>query len=259
MLYFTIPLRSKHASNNWQDVEKLFNNTLSSILNQTDDNYRIIVCCHDVPNLFYGNEFFADKIDFITVEYPPPENHHEQMVDKFYKKLYLMTKVRNLGGGHVMFVDADDLVNCNLASFVNDNPLINGWVLKDGYIYDAKNKKAKKSTNFDKVCGTSAILKFEISDLPEFISFDSYAPTKYKNYVFCQPHTKAVEVYERKKNLTIDELPFIGAMYIINNGENHSAAKRDIKTSIIINIKKFLGAITWKKIPCEVKKDFNVR
>ncbi|MFD1899921.1 hypothetical protein GQR36_07350 [Enterococcus termitis] len=246
MLYFTIPLRSKHASNNWQDVEKLFNNTLSSILNQTDDNYRIIVCCHDVPNLFYGNEFFADKIDFITVEYPPPENHHEQMVDKFYKKLYLMTKVRNLGGGHVMFVDADDLVNCNLASFVNDNPLINGWVLKDGYIYDAKNKKAKKAQTSIKFVARLLFLNLKLAIFLNSFHLIVMHQLNTKIMFFANHILKPLK-YTKEKNLTIDELPFIGAMYIINNGENHSAAKRDIKTSIIINIKKFLGAITWKK------------
>ena len=41
MLYFTIALRSKASSANWELVVNNFNNTLSSIFNQTNSGYMV--------------------------------------------------------------------------------------------------------------------------------------------------------------------------------------------------------------------------
>lgn len=48
MIYFLIPLRSKESSNNWERVVSNFNRTLDSCFNQTNDDFKVVVVCHQI-------------------------------------------------------------------------------------------------------------------------------------------------------------------------------------------------------------------
>ena len=65
-----------------------------------------------------------------------------------------------------MVVDADDCINQNIAKFVEENLDCDGWYIKKGYVY----KEGKKyiylnSKNFNDLCGTSIIVKYELAEL----------------------------------------------------------------------------------------------
>jgi len=96
MVYFGIPLRAKAASNNWDNVVKVFNRTLRSITSQTDREYKVIVACHDIPKVSFVHD--AD-LEFIQVDSPIPVTQHEKMLDKGWKVSAIACRVRELGGG----------------------------------------------------------------------------------------------------------------------------------------------------------------
>ena len=87
MVFICIPLKSKKVSGNWQHVEQLLQNTVCSIQNSSDQDYQIFICCHEIPSLNVPNR---EKIRFLPVDYPTPANSQEQMIDKYYKKRFMM-------------------------------------------------------------------------------------------------------------------------------------------------------------------------
>lgn len=247
MLYFAIPLRSKAASKEWADVEELFNFTLASLLNQVEDEYKVIVCCHDIPKLSKKNSERKEKVEFLQVEYPTPNSLSEQMMDKYYKKAFLMKRIREHGGGFVMFVDADDLISNKVSAFVKDNKQEYGWIVDKGYIYDHNFKRIKEQNDFHKVCGTSCILRYDIIDLPEKVMFNGYNTREYDEFIFSSPHDMMATEYENSKKVRVRTMPFRSVIYVINNGENHSKDNRTLKSSLIINMKRILNKNEWKK------------
>ena len=66
MIYFGIPLRSKATANDWDKVSLFFNRTLWSVYRQTDSDFRIIVACHDIPELVHD---FDGRVEFIQVDF----------------------------------------------------------------------------------------------------------------------------------------------------------------------------------------------
>lgn len=96
MIYFLIPLRSKAASKNWEEVSRVFNRTLASVYNQTDPDFRIFVACHDIPSL---EKTYDARVEFIQAETPVPTTPHEMMLDKGYKISLMAQRLRLLGGG----------------------------------------------------------------------------------------------------------------------------------------------------------------
>lgn len=256
MMYFAIPLRSKHSSKNWKRVERLFNETIESIYNQTNPNFKIVVACHDTPRLTYKAD---ERLEIINVSFPTPNTSIEQIRDKFYKKYHIMTRIKELGGGFVMFVDADDLISNKIAEFVeSDSGDSLGWYLDNGYVYDKSLNKIKTVSEFHKLCGTSAILKYKSSDLPDNVVFLGLDKTTARDYSFQYPHGELIDAYEREKKCKITPLPFEGAIYVTNNGENHSVTRRTFKSNVKIAIKRLLNRNEFKRVTKQISNEFNL-
>ncbi|MCU7712484.1 hypothetical protein OK414_14790 [Priestia sp. JV24] len=221
MLFFAIPLRSEKTTNDWDKIQDLFNMTLKSIYAQVDQNFKVLVACHEKPRLDFKTD---DRLEFIPVDYEAPKNYDEQMADKFYKKRYLAKRIRELGAGHIMFVDADDIVSNKISQFVNNNKDKHGWVLTKGYEYNSYTGKVQLAPKFNRLCGTSAIMSFNKDDLPENATFIGFEHNKVFKYVFDYPHTQWESAYKKMKG-TLEPLPFIGAIYVTNNGENVSSSQ----------------------------------
>lgn len=96
MIYFGIPLRSRGASKNWENVCRLFNRTLASVYNQTDPNFKIIVACHEIPAL---TREYDDRVEFLRSGTPIPTNPREMMLDKGYKVSLIAQYLKDAGGG----------------------------------------------------------------------------------------------------------------------------------------------------------------
>lgn len=217
--FFVIPLRSKFSSSNWDKVEKIFNHTLQSVYNQTDSCFKILVGVHDVPKL---NFMVDDRVEFIKVYYDVPRTIDQQLLDKGYKKRFLMQRVRELGAGYVMMVDADDFISSRIVEFVRKNNHPYGYYIDKGYEFDFSKNTLQVSPRFHMLCGTSSIVKYFPEDLPEKAEFDGYDRTTYRDtYIFDCAHNRLL-TYFLELNRPLKPLPFKGAVYVIHTGENHS-------------------------------------
>lgn len=229
MLYFLIPLRSKKTTTDWPKISYLLNLTLVSIFNQTNPNFKVMIACHEIPDI---QPEFLKKVSIFQVDYPAPLTQEEQMTDKYYKKRLMMKEMLKHNGGFIMFTDADDLVSNRLAAFVDEdaNRNIDGWYFENGYEYHFDQKIIKNAPKFHHVCGTSYIIYFKPSELPASWEFTGYS--RENKYLFDHGHNEwLARLTEAGK--TLKPLPFRGAMYVINTGQNYMAGSTGFKRHML--------------------------
>ncbi len=234
MLYFLIPLRSKASSKDWDKVTLDFNNTLNSVFNQNNSDFKVLVALHDIPEVFND---FGDKLELIKVDYPEPNlveyknvtRLDQQRLDKYTKKRFLMQRVRELGGGYTMFVDADDFISNKIADYIAKKEPQHGVIFENGYEFYPKKFKIKKCPHFNNICGTSAVIYYTPEELPETARFEGYHRQnifRSNNFLFDFGHNKWSSI-AKSIGKHFDTLPFRGAMYSLETGENVSLLRKD--------------------------------
>jgi hypothetical protein len=224
MLVFIIPVKSKQVSKNWKQVSQLFENCVRSCCGQTSNDFRVIVVCHEKPDI----DFHHPLITYVQVDFPRPSespltgdiiaDKSSKELDKLLKLQAGLEKAKTFASNstHAMFLDADDLVSNQLAGFVEQHPDSNGWFFVDGYEYFYGSKRIFKRRDFHNRCGSSFILKFDLlcdlfigKILSDFslAELEAFAHIEFENLFI-------------KRGTPLEPLPFEGAIYVIDNGEN---------------------------------------
>lgn len=221
MLAFIVPLKSARVSQSWESVSTLVNHCLRSVLRQTTDQFRVIVVCHELPldPIEHPNLTFI-QVDDSLPEWDMPatmesEYLHMQRkrIDGSRKKLVGILAAREMGANYIMNVDADDFVSNRLAQFVLDSgDNKNGWYVNSGFEYVAEKYFFPIPMGFHKKCGTSHIIN--IRKFEEYSAAD--IPT---TNGFFLAHAGIVDKLE-KEGYLLEPLPFPGAVYCMEHGEN---------------------------------------
>lgn len=218
MIYFGIPLRSKKASNDWENVTRVFNRTLESVYRQTDPEFRIFVACHDIPEL-YGK--YDGRLEFLISDQPVPKTKEEMMLDKGWKVSMIAEKNRLLGGGYTMLVDSDDIVSNRIAEYVNSHPGQNGFVSRYGYIYEDGSSFMKKILAPYRICGSCSIVNYSVEDLPDRLPENLWDDSLKEKWIIRKSH-RYIPGYLKDIGRPLAEIPFPTTIYVRNTGDNHS-------------------------------------
>jgi len=208
VLVFVIPLKSKQVASSWELVSKLFERCVKSVCNQTSSEFGVIVVCHETPE----TQFHHPHLKYIEVELPIPQvfNMRDRDLDKGAKATIGLSHAQEFSPSHVMIVDADDCVSKHLAEFVRGNPSSNGWFLEKGYEYQEESKLIYlRKNSFYLRCGTSNIVNYQL-----------YPKVGEKDW-YCSHH-KQISKLMLKQGNPMQPLPFPGAVYALNHGENLS-------------------------------------
>src|SRR5215471_14819762 len=96
---FGIPLRSHNSSKDWPGVVKLFRNTVWSILRQTDPDFQVFVCCHEIPAV---PELADPRVEVIEADWNADPN--SPLADKRNKHMAIAQAWGAAGAGYLMFV-----------------------------------------------------------------------------------------------------------------------------------------------------------
>jgi hypothetical protein len=220
MLVFVIPLQSKAVAKSWERVSQLLEKCVQSACRQTHSDFHVIVVCHDKPDITFNHP----QLSYVEVDFPIPditlgtakEILDRKHTDKGRKQLAGLVAAQNFNPSHTMLLDADDLVSNRLAGLVHENPQSYGWVLKDGYLYAPGSSWIyKKSGNFYKMCGSCNIIRNDLNNTPENPEYNR----GYGYYKFYIDHGKVPEVLAGK-GYPLEVLPFYGAVYVVQTGEN---------------------------------------
>lgn len=244
MITFIIPVKSKRVSGSWEHFSKLFERTIKSVSNQTSENFRIVVVCHEKPEIGFEHP----KVEYIHVDFEPPVLHpelaekHDGMKeeDKSKKIMAGLDYIKKYEQDYVMVADADDCISNRIAEYVDEHKSqdLPGWYFKKGYIYREGDKFISlNKEGFNLLCGTCIVIK---PDLIQHI---------FKN----KPHLLYVhQTIQLTESETLSPLPLPGAIYSMGNGENHfmsGTMMKDLATG-----KKFFSLSSFKGILRKLKK-----
>ena len=206
MLVFVVPLKSAAVSTSWGEVSRLLERTVRSACAQTCPAFRVIVVCHEVPEIGFEDP----RLEFLPVSYAPPGRARvETRRDQGRKTLAGLRRALSYNPSHVMLLDADDYVSNRLAGHVAEHPDANGWYIAKGYFYrEGMDTVHVERRRFHQWCGSSHIVRPELLELP--------APADEPWFIY---HKQIVRRM-RQRGTPLEPLPFPGAMYLISHGEN---------------------------------------
>ncbi|TYQ26949.1 glycosyltransferase family 2 protein [Pseudanabaena sp. UWO311] len=213
MIVFIVPLKSALTSSNWHLVSQLFERSIKSICNQTSSDFKAIVVCHELPDITFQHP----NVDYIQVDFPMPNSDSDLYIketDRSLKVWYGLNYAKKYQPSHVMIVDADDLINCNIADFVSKHTESNGWYVEKGYEYrEGSNSIYLMRSKFQDKCGTCNIVRYNLLD--KYINFDI---SDVKGFQFL--HHQSVLHLMNNNSTPLEKLPFEGAIYVIGHTEN---------------------------------------
>jgi hypothetical protein len=227
MLAFITTLRHPHNSADYSRVESLLQNTLSSLTQQSCDDYVAIIVGNRRPPFP-----LPQHAVFVDVDFPPPSDVNGPRTgrapviwDKGTKTAIGLVAAREYRPDYVMALDADDFVHRDVTAFVHAHSGHDGWVVKRGWVYSRARNAYRLRRRFYRVCGTSFIIPFEAYDVPTALTV---AATQHEiAEAFGERLEKTLEHgyafdYWRKQGRNLESLPFPAAVYHMDTGENHS-------------------------------------
>jgi hypothetical protein len=213
--FFGIPLIARSSAQNWSSVETLLGLTLASVRAQTDQDFRVVIAGHDKPEIASDDT----RIKFLEADWPA-EPVSANNLDSGRKKFLMQRFVLEAGGGLLMFLDADDWVDCRVIDTARKiiGPEDIGSFIDTGYATDLRNLRAAPLPHprifdgaFHRLCGSSTVARLQPS-APDPLRCDPYA--------ILHEHYRWTEA-AREHRASVVRLPVVGN-YVVNTNENHS-------------------------------------
>jgi hypothetical protein len=220
LITFGIALKSAIASSNWARTTALLTNTLSSLINQTDDRFRILICGHEMPVLPQSR-----KIEFIRANWIPSPDKRDFILDKQTKRLLLGRRLRQVGGGLYMQLDADDILHRDIVHRAHNSSREGGVVITKGWVLDYSNGVIAPvpgawSVDIDRVCGSTAITRFAPEEIVDEWPPDGSSPSMFSR---AGHHAYIRALYDEHRR-PLEEINWPSVIYVVNSGENLSFA-----------------------------------
>jgi hypothetical protein len=186
MLIFITSLKHPATVASKPTMIRLLERTLSTIEAQTNQDFRVIVVCHEIPELSASYSF----VEYVMVDFAPPAADFESLnynaeidkdeqkrqkrlelvkLDKGKKYLRGLFAARKYNPSHVMFFDADDCLSPDITETVLLGPVDQSWYVGNGYIYSEGSAWiVQRKNDFNSHCGTCYIFSMSVfRDLPE--------------------------------------------------------------------------------------------
>ncbi|MEM7406395.1 MAG: glycosyltransferase family A protein [Pseudomonadota bacterium] len=217
MFVFLTALKSAAVCDDWGAHSRLVEASLRSVFAQTDGNFRVVVVCHEEPELCTR---FDERLEFRRVDYAPPTpasfDERAGVADKFRKLRVALTAARHFNPNYVMLRDADDLVHRDLVRFVHESGHPNGWLVEHGFVAPLGSPWLFSRARFWQLCGTSSILNARLAGL----AGGSDGTEDDCVLLDFGHHELPIELERRGQPLA--NIPFPAAVYRTRHGDNNS-------------------------------------
>jgi hypothetical protein len=224
-LTFVTSLRHPDSSRDYGRVLALLARTLRSLDAQTDRRCRVVVVANQPPHLPSGLTIDA-RVVHVDFPAPTPPAGGRSSIEQVRrdKGTKLAVGLAEVEGGHVMLLDADDYVHKDLTRFVAEHPESPGWFIDDGLMYDSRTGLCLPVPRFNTVCGSSLVVRRDL--LPTARAGCAASQDEVLQDVGEQKVLRWLGSHRfLAEDLALEPLPFVGAVYDVNNGENHSQKK----------------------------------
>lgn len=227
MLSFITTLRHPQNSADYGRVESLLQDTLASLARQSCDDYVVIIVGNRRPSFP-----LPARVTFVEVDFPPPSDLNGPRTgraaviwDKGTKTAVGLIAARALRPDYVMPFDADDFVHREVTAFASAHPGSPGWVITRGWVYSRARNAYALRRKFFRICGTSFIVPFEAYQVPPGLSVSAsqseIAEAFGERLENILEHGYAYDWFA-EHGRDLKPLPFTGAVYQVDTGENHS-------------------------------------
>lgn len=221
LVYFAIPVAARQEDAQWHRLSELLRLTLGSIFNQTSGRYKVLVCGQDKPEVLSDPAFAA--VEFVQADFPAPKTDKAKRRDKRQKRWEIARRVRMLGGGYFMYMDADDLVHRDFVEYVTTHHNKVGYLIAKGYALDYANRLVAPipgtfNKNFNQVCGSSGVVYMLPEDLPEVSYDDADSDILYSRI----RNHNSFEDGPMREGKKLEAIPFPAGIYTLNNSLNLS-------------------------------------
>ena len=212
--YFGIPLIARAAARDWGAVESLFATTLQSVLSQTDGHFHVVLAAHDLPAAWQELGRKDDRLSFLHAPWAvePPSSAND---DGGAKKWLIRQHVLERGGGLLMFVDGDDLVDRRTVE-------LSRALIHDGGISGL----VSHGVAIDAASGNALEFRMPVRSTRRSIAFadrrrwPGSPPHQLDPYELLGSH-HCWEDRAKAEELELIHLPTSGG-YLVNTGQNHS-------------------------------------
>jgi hypothetical protein len=163
---FLIPFASRKVRPNWSTACKYLQQTIRSIRNSANQNYRVVVAGNEEPEVEKG---FDGKIHFLSVNNQFPSHLDAgaaQRADKLAKIGAGWTHAKSKWQPkYVMKLDADDFISSRLVGWVDDNGTEAGYLIRHGWLWHSGARHLIQRTEYiDRVCGSCLIIRTDVAD-----------------------------------------------------------------------------------------------
>lgn len=222
LVTFIIPVRHQDNARDWNLLKANLAQTVASISNQTNGDWRGIIVANEgaeLPDL-------PERFDVERVNFPPNDMHElgkasiEDFRDAFRTdkgRRVLMGMLRARDSRFFMIVDDDDFVSSRIVQYVSENPDENGWMIDRGYLWDHGGRLLLGHDDFNHLCGTSLIIRSDLYGLPERFEHASLDWIK----SMLGSHHRITDILA-ERGTPLAALPFRGAVYRVAHGGSHS-------------------------------------
>jgi hypothetical protein len=231
MIVFITSVRHPQNAADYGRVERLLQRTLASVCAQDDRNFRVVVVANQPLSFATPKE-----VETVVVDFPAPSAHRGPQTgrdailhDRGTKLAVGLVAARQHDPAHIMRFDADDFVSRHIAGFANANSSHPGWYVNGGHAYYERQGLTRRVDDFHEKCGTSFVIRHDLygsADLP----LDATQDALYNGFgefvvrELLGSH-RAAEKYLADMGTPLEPLPFRGAVYTLETGENHSGEK----------------------------------
>ncbi|RCW76030.1 glycosyltransferase family 2 protein [Pseudorhodoferax soli] len=221
-LTFVVPVRHPKNARDWPQLKANLAQTVKSISAQAHPDWRGLIVANtgsDLPPL--PDRFGVEWVDFA------PNVLHDQgratkqdfleafRLDKGRRVLRGMLSAR--GSRFFMISDDDDFVSARLAGFAAERPQAHGWRIATGWVWGDGGSVVMRHDNFNRVCGTSLVVRADAYGLPE--RFEDASADYIKSML--GGHYR-VPGFLADRGAPLEDLPFDGAVYRIGQAGSHS-------------------------------------
>jgi len=177
---------------------------------------------HDRPTIPELND---PRVEFVTAKIPEPTSGEEGKLDQIRKMHIAGGYAARYGPTYIMVVDSDDLVDKRIVEFVRRDRHPVGYMVRAGYILDSLANKvgdfpdSTMPAQLWNHCGTCAIFRFDVSELPTFLDGDVVSTKSFFQKLRGHRRWESKMMAAGRFPAT---LPFRGVLYRMNTGDNAS-------------------------------------
>ena len=163
---FLIPFASRRRKSKWEIACTHLRQTLKSIQNSTNGNYRVVVAGHEAPDFDVG---FDSRFYFLPLNHPFPSHENYGVAVKLDK----LTKIAaawdyaklQWNPKYVMKLDGDDFISSRLVDWLGNANDGAGYLIKHGWLWRSESRYLIQRTEYlDRECGSCLIIRSDLAD-----------------------------------------------------------------------------------------------